>query len=174
MDDFVSRMIEERGVLLTKVAGLDVALAAYGVAPSHQPPSRPAVAVSKPQAVAERPARSFVDRVDKFGTYGRQVIEAAISYLPPPSGAPVPTRDIVAALDAAGITVRGESKVNALSALLARSSKIKGHGRSGWTLADQASSQMFDDILGGDAAQNENEPPSGSPEDGSETALAAQ
>lgn len=63
--------------------------------------------------------------------------------------------------------MRGENKVNALSALLARSSRFIGHGRSGWELA---SSQKES----GAEAQNENEPSMGKPVDGSETALAAQ
>jgi len=61
------------------------------------------------------------------------------------------TRDLVDRLAAAGVTVRGTNQVNALSALLARSSKFIAHGRRGWTLAEEKP--------GGSDASKENEPP---------------
>lgn len=58
--------------------------------------------------------------------------------LPDVNGEPVLTRDLVASLELLDVEIRGENKVNALSVLLARSSKIKGHGRAGWTQACNA------------------------------------
>lgn len=168
MVDFVDQMKAERAALLRKVAGLDAALAAYGVSSGAEGAAPLVVRVRNETPVVRAP-RNAAERVDKFGSYGMQVVEAVISYLPSVSSPPVPTREIVTALEQSGIAVRGENKVNALSALLARSSKIKGHGRSGWTLADAQTAPTLKTILGNDEAQNENEPTRES-EVGSETA----
>ena len=49
---------------------------------------------------------------------------------------PMPTRDVLAALQARGITVGGAAPHSTLSALLSKSPHFTAHGRSGWTLAE--------------------------------------
>ena len=109
------------------------------------------------ESATERPT---VSRMDKFGSYGKQVVEKSVAILPDANKAPVMTRDLVRQLENAGVQIRGENKVNALSAILARSSKLKAHGRRGWTRAES---------VAGSDAHTENDP-SSVPAVGSDTA----
>ena len=165
-DDIMARMIAEKSAIQQRMAGDARKLEAVDrFIEAYQPSAKAALRSS----TAPRPARSFVDRIDKFGSYGKAIIDAVTKLLPGLDGNPVPTRDLVAALETRGVDIRGENKVNALSALLARSSQIKGHGRSGWTLAGDQPSASDERIPGDDKAQNENEP-TGKSAVGSETA----
>lgn len=151
MDDIISRMRAEESDLVRKLEAVRHFLAAYAgpVASASTPPAQ------------KRASRGSAERADKFGGYGMGVIDAVASVLPGPSKNPLMTRDIIAKLEASGVAIRGKNKVNALSALLARSSRIKGHGRSGWTLADEpVDLQNYNEILGGDDAHQENDPTS--------------
>ena len=123
----VASVLAEREDLLRKLDAVEKFLAVYG-RDGAKPVARP--------SVKRVLARSFADRIDKFGVYGQSVINGALKHLPSVDGEPVLTRDLVTMLDDEGIAIRGENKVNALSALLARSSQIKGHGRNGWTRND--------------------------------------
>ena len=55
--------------------------------------------------------------------------------------APMPTRDVLAALQLRGVTVGGAAPHSSLSALLSKSPHFTAHGRSGWTLAIDDSEQ---------------------------------
>lgn len=129
MDDIIKRMRGEEADLVRKLAAVRQFLSVYGEAPVSG------------STTPNRLARSFVDRIDKFGSYGKAVIDAAVALLPADGLRPVPTRELVDHIEFRGVEIRGENKVNALSALLARSSQIKGHGRSGWTLAGETAAE---------------------------------
>jgi hypothetical protein len=151
MDEaIVIRMREEEADLVRKLDAVRQFLAAYG-GPA------PVAAAAKGSTVTRR---SSATRADKFGSYGQGVIDAACKLLEG-ANAPVPTRDLLAKLERYGVEVRGENKVNALSALLARSSKVQGHGRAGWTLAgDPPTAEEIQETLG-EQAQNETKAPNG-------------
>lgn len=159
-DDFIAKIDAEEAALEVKLAALRQLKAVYGMGP--KPATRPSArATSAP--TGPRPSRPLSDRMDKFGSYGSSVINAAMDFLPGVNQRPIMTRDLVEKLEARGVAIRGENKVNALSALLARSTRVKGHGRSGWTsTVDWTASTNFDEMLGGNAPPNENEPHSGS------------
>lgn len=152
-EDIVKRVRAEEADLVRKLDAVRQLLAAYGEG-SKTAPTPKAPAATK----ATRPSLS--SRVDKFGSYGQGVIDKACSFLPDIHSAPMLTRDLLAKLERYGVEVRGENKVNALSALLARSSAVKGHGRAGWTLAGEKSTDDITETLGGNA-QNETEAPNG-------------
>lgn len=154
MTDIVAQMKAEEADLVRKLEAVRQFLAAYGEKPAPTPTAR--------AAPANKPARNLTDRMDKFGSYGKGVIEAAAKMLPEDGGEPMPTRELVDRLEFIGVEIRGQNKVNALSALLARSTQIKGYGRAGWTLAGKRNS-------GGDDAPNENEAPNGNAAGASET-----
>ena len=150
-DDIIQRMLAERADLERKLAAVEQFLSVYG-GTTAKPPSRPAN--DQP-----RQPRNAPDRTDKFGTYGKSVIEAALAVLPAADAQPIPTRDLVDRIEARDVAIRGDNKVNALSALLARSSKIKGHGRAGWTSAAASYEPLdLEHLLGGDEPPKENEP----------------
>lgn len=149
--DIVERMRAEEADLVRKLEAVRQFLAAYAGA---------AVTPAKPAGAARASRPSLSARTDKFGSYGQGVIDAACKFLPGSDEAPMLTRDLLAKLERDGVEVRGENKVNALSALLARSSKIKGHGRAGWTIEGERSTDEITETLGG-KAQNETEAQSG-------------
>jgi hypothetical protein len=143
--DIVAQMKAEEAALVRKLDAVRQFLAAYGEGAA----TRGASAPRSPRAAAER--------VDKFGSYGKGVISAAMECLPSEGDEPISTRELVDRLELRGVEIRGQNKVNALSALLARSSQIKGHGRAGWTRKQQDEFEA----LKGDAPPKENEAPSG-------------
>lgn len=156
-DNFMARLDEEEAVLQAKLAAVQHMKAVYrgDIKLPASPAGRPAVS---------RPAQASTSRIDKFGAYGHSVIEAALHVLPHENDRPMATRDVLAKIEAEGIEVRGANQINALSALLARSSKIKGHGRSGWTKYGQRPDDPLGDELKQDddfavlEAAKENEP----------------
>lgn len=155
-DDFIARLDAEEAALEAKLAAVRHMKAVYGAAPRSGNLS-PSVRSSTPRAT-----RSQADRLDKFGSYGQQVIDAAMEILPGEDGTPMATRVVLEKLEFRGVEVRGANKINALSALLARSTKIKGHGRSGWTLYGRAPLDLEAEELLGSPAPIENEPHSAS------------
>lgn len=152
----IAHMRREEQDLLRKLEAVRQLLAVYGE-PANEAPMKATATASQP-----RPVRaSSVDRTDKFGAYGQRIIDAATRHLPEMGGNPMMTRDLLAKLDEDGIEVRGENKINALSALLARSSTIKGYGRAGWTLT-RARPLEVEQMLGSNDTGQEKEPHSAS------------
>lgn len=96
----------------------------------------------------QKSGRTIADRMDKFGPYGQRIVDAVADLLPGNGGNPVPTRTLVEQLEALGVEINGENKVNSLSALLARSSKMKGYGRAGWTLQADSAGKMYGSVRG--------------------------
>jgi hypothetical protein len=160
--DFASILAEEAD-LERKLEAVRLMKAAYGVGSGVTTVAPLAVERAKPVA---RKSRDLSDRMDKFGLYGQHIIDSALLMLPGADHNPLPTRNLVTMLETIGVDIRGENKVNALSALLARSTKIKGHGRSGWTLAVPHGEADVDALL---LDQTEKPSSGGYPVDGSET-----
>jgi hypothetical protein len=74
--------------------------------------------------------------IDGFGAYGRTVVAEAMRMLMA-SNHPIKTSQLVAPIEAMGVEISGQNKINALGALLARSVDITSHGKAGWSLADR-------------------------------------
>jgi hypothetical protein len=160
-EDIVKRMRAEEADLVRKLDAVRQFLAVYGGAPKPVTLSRTSNAM-RPSAT--RP--SLAARVDKFGSYGQGVIDAACKFLPGESDGPMLTRDLLAKLERQGVQIRGKNPLNALSALLARSSQVKGWGRSGWTLAGERHASEIAESRG-IAAPNETKAPAGDAESAS-------
>lgn len=133
-DDIIARMRKEEAELSRKLRAVRDLLAAYGADTSSQ-----AVPISRPAEVRTSESGRSTPRekvgVEGFGSYGRTVVVEAMRFL---QGADrlLKTREIVAHLEELGIELRGESKVNAVGALLSRSTDIMSHGKAGWALAN--------------------------------------
>lgn len=173
MDDIIARMRIEEADLARKLEAVRALIAAYTGEPmgtDSSPASARNVDDRKP------PIRSGSrDKVsiDGYSAYGRAVIVEALRALAL-APFPVKTRDLVPAIEDHGIEIRGESKVNALGALLARSQDIVSHGKAGWSAANREEAmrivgkfgrplsleQNYNEIVG-ETAPNENEPPEG-------------
>lgn len=148
MDDIVQRMRAEEADLLRKLEAVRLFLGAYGETPKTT--LQPAWTSTSKQTVKNGPKStrpSLASRADKFGTYGQAMVDLSIALLPNPDDGPMLTRDLLAKFEAQGVEVRGQNKVNALSALLARSTKIAGHGRAGWTRAEARTADEDNEIL---------------------------
>jgi len=156
--DLIEALLEEERTLQTKLDAVRRMLAVYRRGNDSVPPNPTFPQPPQPPPAPPRAALSL--RVDRFGSYGLAVVEKSIAILPDATGSPVMTRDLVDRLEREGMEVRGADKVNALSAILARSSRVKAHGRRGWTRAEP---------VRGVSAPKENEPTSG-PAVGSDTA----
>jgi hypothetical protein len=159
----IENLLAEERDLLAKLEGVRHLLAMYQHGAGSPPPARRPTNVvpATSRAKVAPPPPSFLDegraealRIDRFGPYGTEIIEKSAAMLPEYGDSPVMTRDLVDRLEKSGVEVRGTNKVNALSALLARSSRLKAHGRRGWTRAES--------VKGADEAPKENEPTSGS------------
>lgn len=152
-EDIVARMEAEEADLAAKLEAVRQFLAVYrgkAGARAEKPSARAA-------SNSPRPKRSQDDRLDKFGPYGQRIVDTVTNLLPGNGGNPVPTRRLVDQLGILGVEITGNNKVNSLSALLARSSKIKGYGRAGWTLQSETPGELYPRILDG-TFQKENEP----------------
>lgn len=133
---FKAQARAEEADLLRKLEAVRAVLRAYGEAPLSEAPA-PEKAPGRP-ALASPPATSANKEkkpLEGFSPYGADVVRAAIKVVKERPGGPVATRDMVAAIEAMGQEIRGVDKVNALSALLARSADLTNHGRRGWTLS---------------------------------------
>lgn len=126
--DIYTLMQQEEADLARKLKAVREFLAAYGPGSTAEVNGTPAK--KSPSGRREKVG------ITGFGTYGRRVIAEAMRSLATTSQ-PVKTRDLVPAIEAMGVTITGENKINALGALLARSADITSHGKQGWTLADR-------------------------------------
>lgn len=97
---------------------------------------------SAPVAVTSQPTR-------KPDSPRSSMLEATKEYIAGRSY-PTPTTEILEAITAQGIVVRGKVPRNSLSSSLSRSEEFKAHGRSGWTLVvpgdDDGTKELADDI----------------------------
>lgn len=151
-EDIIATMEAEEAELARKLDAVRQFLAAYRGGSVQGSPK------SVKKSVKSRPARSADDRLDKFGPYGQRIVDFVDRVLPGCDANPVPTRQIVEYLTSQNIEVTGENKVNSLSALLARSSKMKGWGRAGWTRSapEDGAHLVQMQISGSPPAQNAN------------------
>lgn len=156
MSDFAAQLLAEEADLERKLIAVRQMKAAYGIA-TQSPNVTITPAGSELVKVMAR--RAVSDRMDKFGTYGQNIIDHALMLLPGEDAKPMPTRALVEMFETLSIEINGENKVNALSALLARSSKIKGYGRAGWTRRGPTAGELHPRIPGDDALK-ETEPTS--------------
>ena len=99
--------------------------------------------------------------LDRFSAYGANVIRTAMRCIEEHPIVPVPTRLLVDLIQERGVEIRGEDKVNALSALLARCLEVKSNGRRGWTIE-------HDEEESGEDGPNENEASHGQAGDASD------
>jgi hypothetical protein len=149
--DLIATLLEEERALQAKLEAVRRMLAVYrGTGNEAAAPSPIRAKPLDPSSFLTE-HRSHVLRIDKFGAYGNAIVEKSLTLLPDAKGAPVMTRDLIERLERSGMEVRGTNKVNALSAILARSSRLTAHGRRGWTRAKSE----------GSSAHKENEPTSG-------------
>ncbi|RQW44104.1 hypothetical protein [Novosphingobium sp. LASN5T] len=178
--DTLEKIRREEADLTQKLEALRMILRAYGadapiaalsaaptiVAPTIEVPNGPVAAAT----LTPKTGREKVS-LDRFGDYGRSVVQAAIDECRSHLGRPIASRDMVTLVERRGIEVRGNDKVNAISALLARSIDLKPNGRKGWTLSEEYhenerrlaakllgeenAPQDFDEILGADAGKTD-------------------
>lgn len=149
MENDVTQWLQaEEASLLQKLAAVRATIAAYGVQSASRGTQTPVA------AKAATPARGKVG-IEGFGAYGRKVVAEAMKVMLTTNHA-TKTRDLVAAMEAMNVEITGENKINALGALLARSSDITSHGKGGWTLADRDAAIE----IVGKYARKENEAPS--------------
>lgn len=139
-EEIIAAIESEEEKLVQRLDAVRQMLAVYRGEAGSASPKAPKP--TKPSA-AFKAQRNVEDRMDKFGPYGQRIVDAVSRLLPGVGGNPVPTRKLVEQLEQLNIEITGENKVNALSALLARSSKMKGYGRAGWTLQSEAPGEMF-------------------------------
>jgi hypothetical protein len=157
----IEQLKTEEADLLRKLEAVRGVLRAYGALTPDgdgKPAAVPHVPTANIPALKSEGGRERVG-LDRFSEYGRQIVQAAIDAIKGDGGsAPIRTKLLVEMIEAQGLTIRGEDKGNALSALLARSIDVRSNGRRGWTLCSS---------FGPDAVQ-ENEPSNGHTADGSE------
>lgn len=161
--DIIERMRREEAELVRKLEAVRALLNAYGATAADRVGIGDSVHAEVRKRSGESEARKSRTRekmpLDRFSAYGRSVVEAALAECAKHPGSPIATRDMLTLIEQRGIEVRGEDKVNAVSALLARSSDLKPNGRRGWTLA---SPDDFTELLLDQPVQKEEEPRSAS------------
>lgn len=163
----VQQMQAEEADLIKKLEAVRAFLIAYGAAPKPVAVADRPVATKAAQTLPTAKSTHSRDRVplERFTEYGAGVVRAAIESVRNEPSRPVMTRRLVELIEARGVEVRGVDKVNALSALLARSMDLKSIGRRGWTLdADNNDQEEHGDGL----SPEENEPSSDEVADGSD------
>jgi hypothetical protein len=153
--NILDALTKEAVELEQKLAAVRYTLAIYGAAsksPSalEAPPSRD-VSHIRPKPAVKMRISGYSNKVRRIA---RHTIATATEL-------PVPTRNIVEAVKAEGIEIRGQNELNAVSALLSRHDDFVSNGRSGWTLND-----ITEDTGN---SQKENEVPNGNAADTSET-----
>jgi hypothetical protein len=151
-NDIVARMREEEADLARKLAAVRQFLAAYD---SNTDDGGAAAGTNRYEEVKKRETQRGKVGIDGYGEYGRQIVAIAMMAMID-TAEPVRTRKIVEYLDAAGVHITGENKINAVGALLSRSNDIVSHGKRGWTLADESTARSIIQHY----ALNENEAPS--------------
>lgn len=153
--EIISRMRDEESALLRKLAAVRDLLAAYGETAASET-ARIVAARGDTLNSTRRtsPSREKVG-IEGFGEYGRRIVATAI-YGMLFQTEPMKTRKIVEFLEGLKIDISGENKVNAVGALLGRSTDIVSHGKGGWTVADEARAKEIVSKY----AHKENEAPS--------------
>jgi hypothetical protein len=121
----IARMRAEEADLMRKLKAVRDFLAVYG-------DDAPRVALP---ADNKRAAGREKVSITGFSRYG-QIVVAECMRLMLTASHPTKTRALVEFLEATGIEISGENKINAVGALLSRSADIISHGKAGWTLAD--------------------------------------
>jgi hypothetical protein len=136
VDEFVRHLKAEEAALLEKLEVVRKALAIYHPATNTAPAPEKATARALAELANHAVNAAASVRADKFSSYGQKIVATALELVPPYGKPPLATRTLVEMLTGRGVTVRGENPINALSALLARSSQLQAHGRRGWTRAE--------------------------------------
>lgn len=154
----IDALRKEAADLSLKLSAIRNTLTIYGVdvaqgdiPPAAPSPLRKIVSRSYP-SVATGMARQAVSYAERVRDVARLTIERS-------DVLPVPTRDIIEEVKRAGIEIRGQSELNAVSALLSRSSDFVSNGRTGWTLANVSE-------IPKPSASIENGAPEGAPDTG--------
>lgn len=144
--DLIQKLQDEEAELSRKLEAVRSLLSAYGilrVVPLPNGLISAPTASAPPRGRADMHSRGVANSgrekvpLERFGDYGRTVVQAAIDECRSHLGSPIASRDMVTLVEQKGIEVRGNDKVNAISALLARSIDLKPNGRKGWTLSDE-------------------------------------
>jgi len=151
--DIIAQMKAEQADLRRKLEAIQAVLAAYGVTDTAAPATTARTGALLATTSKVPPLRERVP-LSRFSEYGAQVVNAALHVVQARSSGPVLTRDLVAEIEKMGIEIRGNDKVNALSALLARSADLVSHGRRGWTASEDADARL-DALLGELKAQHQ-------------------
>ncbi|MGN6271297.1 MAG: hypothetical protein ACTHM0_15540 [Sphingomonas sp.] len=128
-NDIIDQMRAEEADLVKKLNAVRAFIIAYGEgdgAPREK---------AEPMRKATTSARGKVG-IEGYSRYGQVVVAEAMRVLIASSSL-VRTRQLVEAVEAMGIEISGENKINALGALLSRSEDIISHGKSGWELSDR-------------------------------------
>jgi hypothetical protein len=125
--DIVERMRAEEEDLAKKLEAVRAFLAVYG--------GTPTAGGAGPTQKAKPGSREKVE-IEGYGAYGRVVVAEAMRMMMT-SSHPMKTSQLVAPIEAMGIEITGQNKINALGALLARSTNIRSHGKAGWSLVDR-------------------------------------
>ena len=143
---FLDKLQQEEAELSRKLDAIRGVIAVYTpTGPVARPKALSPLAVAS--ALLQRGVRSAKD------SYASDVRGIAADVIRSSSSLPVPTKIIVDEVMRRGIEIRGQSALNAVSALLSRSDDFVANGRSGWTLAEMNQSYGF--------SPNENEAPNG-------------
>lgn len=146
--DIVQRLKAEEADLARKLEAVRAVLAAYG--------GSEVATVLAERRVERRSGGSRPKvEIDGFGAYGRKVVAEALRMMAT-SNHPLKTRQLVEPIEAMGVEITGENKINALGALLARSVDVISHGKAGWSVADRE--KAFRIVA--EHGQKENEPSS--------------
>lgn len=159
--DIIKRMREEEAALCRKLQAVREFLKAYGEEPlGNNAPARPQAA--KPAEGGGRGRNEITGFTEQTRKSVVLAIEAMLD-----TNELLKTRDLVQYVEDRGHEISGNNKVNALGALLARSSDIESHGKSGWSLADREKARALIEKYG----PKRNEPPAVT-QSGSETGAA--
>lgn len=138
----VKQMRDEEADLVRKLKAVRDFLAAYGEVPQGAETERKSESTQRSQAPREK-----VD-ITGYGDYHRKSVALAMMCMTAEPG-PVKTRELVQFIEAMGHEITGKDKINALGALLSRSSDIQSHGKRGWTLLDREKGLQIANEYGG-------------------------
>lgn len=156
MDDAIIHAMEaEAQQLEAKLSAIRSVISLYRAGERREVAAAPRAGSSRATAPKGEARQTNVDIVRKVAI---EVVQTSPTL-------PVPTRAIMSELARRGVEIAGKEPQNVVSSILSRTPDLKSNGRAGWTISEQ-DPWVF--------TPNENEPPTGNPEDGSETAQLAQ
>lgn len=165
--EIIDRMRREEAELTRKLEAVRGLLRAYGATPfvsqtEQQSGSKTREATSGGNANRGREKMPL----ERFSEYGQSVVKAAIKECARQLGKPISSRNMVDLVEKQGIEVSGQDKINALSALLARSIDLETNGRKGWTLSEEYRERQDREIreMFEDEPRKENAPQNGLPD----------